>query len=236
MPDVKPRVHHKQYTYEYQQPAEYAFCQDSVLAPLAIANDLEAYWQATGAADFSNYRALDVCAGCGVMGLELTHALPQLEQFDFLEIQSAFREPFAANAQMVQASRSAAFVSRWLEQSYASLQSGELRNRYDLIVCNPPYFDLGEGTLPPNPVKQRARFFVDDTFESLLKSLRAALKPEGRAYVLMKSGKKHGRDAFTLARSLLSDCEIQIVADIRGTGLVRIVAPALTSPSEHSQA
>lgn len=225
--------HQKGYTYDYSQPAEYAFCQDSVLAPLAIANDLETWVtgftsiglnRGEAPLDFANSRALDVCAGCGVMGFELAHALTQvktqIQNFDFLEIQAAFREHFFEN---LKRTKTEGRNFRWLQQPYSDLQNEPLRESYDLIVCNPPYFDLGEGTLPPNEVKQRARFFVDDTLESLLISIRSALKPNGRAYVLMKSGKKHGRDAFTLARTLLSDCEIAKIADIRGTDLVRIV-------------
>jgi tRNA1(Val) A37 N6-methylase TrmN6 len=91
-----------------------------------------------------------------------------------------------------------------------------------LIIANPPYFFERESSLSGVDLNDRARFFLDADLMTLLRGIRNALSVGGRAYVLMKSGKEHGRDAFTSARIELFDCSFERLADIRGTDLVRI--------------
>lgn len=175
---------------------------------------------ATGA----NLRALDVCAGCGVMGFELLEALKtklfqtkRFARFDFLELQPDFATHFEANRKITATSN-----AHFIADSYCVLQTDTYSQMYDLIIANPPYFQKGEGTLSANDINNRARFFLDDNANILLKGIRNALKVGARAYVLMKSGKKHGRDAFTSARVELFDCLVERFADVRGTDLIRI--------------
>jgi tRNA1(Val) A37 N6-methylase TrmN6 len=208
----------KAYSFEYSQPDDYHFCQDSILAPRLVVQDLSNFEIKS-----DSIRALDLCAGCGVMGFELLHNLRTLDpamaekiDFDFLDVQSAFASHIQRNLEIT-GSR-----GQWLNENYASLCRFEFANRYDLIISNPPYFLKGEGSLSPNDLNNRARFFIDSDFQTLLQGVRNALKPQGRAYLLMKSGKEHGRDAFTSARIELFDCRVERLADVRGTDLVRI--------------
>ena len=246
------------FTQAYNQPHDYRFCQDSVLAPKLIAQDLinTRYLERGSSGEASSrlgssvtMRALDVCAGCGVMGLELLHALGEkaksLAEIDFLEIQARFEPYFRENTIGYERTQSPAVETEtatpnaerpsprlnWINDNYSRLSAPEFAGRYDLIIANPPYFEKSEGTLSENEMNNRARFFLDGSFDQLLKAVRNSLKPNGRAYVLMKSGKKHGRDAFTSARIELFDCEVVRLADVRGTDLVRITAPLGTSKS-----
>ena len=209
----------KRYTLAYSQPEAYHFCQDSVLAPLVIANDLR------DVAPFHDLRCLDMGAGCGVMGLELAFAMPNLRHFDFLEIQPEFREHFERNLKLTDHS---ATDFRFREGSWENLT-----DQYDLVVSNPPYFMKDEGTLGANPLSNRCRFFLDSTFEVYARSIVRALNPDGRGYLLLKNGRSHGRDPFTLLRTIAWDCEVNIIADIRGTDLVRIIKPK--TPGSKSQ-
>jgi tRNA1(Val) A37 N6-methylase TrmN6 len=194
-------------SFEYSQPDAYHFCQDSILAPREIARDLR---------DADVERALDVCAGCGVMGFELMHALGRSLPFDFLDVQDDFEPHFRRNLEIT------GFKGTWISANYSVLSSPEWSERYDLIVANPPYFFEQEGSLSASPLNNRARFFLDADLKTLLRGVRNTLRPKGRAYLLMKSGKQHGRDAFTSARIELFDCHLERLADIRGTDLVRI--------------
>jgi tRNA1Val (adenine37-N6)-methyltransferase len=206
------------FTYEYSQPSEYHFCQDSVLAPKLIAEDLPAQL----AADF---KVLDVCAGCGVFGFELQFHRPEIAQIDFLEIQSVFREHFDRNAEIVRDCRSkndnrnpASF--RFLDGCYTSLKN--TAEKYDLVIGNPPYFQIEDGSPTADPVKTRARFFQDASFDDLINGVLNTLKPNGHAYLLVKSGEKHARDPMTTIRSLAWNRDVTIVGDVRGTNLIRI--------------
>lgn len=204
----------KRFTQEYSQPEDYRFCQDSVLAPLLVARDL---------ASTPIDRALDVGAGCGVMGLELAHAKPDIERFDFLEIQPVFRSHFEINR--AKAGHSPERY-RWIQSSWRVLELEPFRGLYDLVISNPPYFHAGDGRLGESDVSNRARFFLDDTFEGYAQVLRATLKPGGRAYTLVKTGERHGRETMTLLKTLVWDCEVERIADVRGTDLVKITAPS----------
>ena len=196
------------FTFEYSQPDEYRFCQDSVIAPRLIAGDLHGV---------NVEHALDLCAGCGVMGFELQHTLDMaIADFDFLDVQDEFMPHFIRNLEITKLN------GRWISANYSILETDEFRERYDLIVSNPPYFLAGEGSLSPSDLNNRARFFLDADLRSLLRGVRHALRPNGRAYLLMKSGKEHGRDAFTSARIGLFDCSVECIADVRGTDLVKI--------------
>ena len=214
------------FTYSYSQPEAYQFCQDSVLAPLAIADDL--LQMPLTAAKSSSLAAIDVCAGCGVMAFELLHALGNanrrdtIASFDFLEIQTEFEPHFRENLGRTQNST---LPVRWINSNYSILESNEFSENYDLIIANPPYFRKDEGSLSDNQINNRARFFLDSSLETLLRGFRNSLKPAGRAYFLMKSGKEHGRDAFTSARVELFDCHFERLTNVRGTDLIKMERP-----------
>jgi tRNA1Val (adenine37-N6)-methyltransferase len=212
MPEENPH-----FTSNYSQPAGYHFCQDSVLAPRLIADDLRLSGLPLEAV------ALDVCSGCGVMGFELLHALGrhcEIVQFDFLEIQNEFEPHFRANAA---ATKNEDLRTNWIHANYSTLLDSDQADHYDLIIANPPYFVAGEGSKSPSELNTRARFFLNGDLKELLRGIRNALKPGARAYILMKSGKEHGRDAFTSARVDLFDCRVERLADVRGTDLVRFI-------------
>ncbi len=215
-------AHSSAFTQSYSQPESYHFCQDSVIAPRLIADDL-----ASSLNGSRGLRALDLCAGCGVMGLELLHALGDLSRaiatFDFLEIQREFEPHFHANAQCTtDRNPKSEITKRWINQDYNRLSRVEFAESYDLIIANPPYFSKGEGTLGPSDLSNRARFFLDSDLQTLFRAVRNALAPKGLAYLLVKSGKEHGRDAFTSARLEFFNFRVERLADVRGTDLLKI--------------
>ena len=204
-----------QFTLNYSQPDDYHFCQDSVLFSKFVAASLR------GVEIGPEFQALDVCAGCGVLGLELAHYLPQIENFDFLEIQSVFRPYFFEN--LVRARRSPEKY-RFIEANYADrLVASTSIGGYDLIIANPPYFEAAEGRLSPSQVKNRCRFFLDSDLKTLVRGVARALKPGGQAFLLMKSGEKHGRKLRRdLQLWLAGSATAEIIANIRGTQVVLI--------------
>ncbi|MGL6035003.1 MAG: hypothetical protein ACRC0N_08060, partial [Acinetobacter johnsonii] len=54
------------YTYNYKQPDEYRFSLDSIHLARFVASQLASH------SELGSLRVLDLCAGCGVIGIELS--------------------------------------------------------------------------------------------------------------------------------------------------------------------
>ncbi len=204
------------YSYDYSQPDDYRFSLDSVFLAQKVANEIKTKL----AHSLESFRVLDLCAGCGVIGLELNFHLPEITHIDFLEIQACYLEHFEKNK------RQAAIHEnfKFLQMNYDELKSPQFENYYDIIVSNPPYFFLGEGLLSPNEFKNRCRFFIDSSFENLVASMLYALKPNGNAYVLMRPGLHHGRELLSELKKLTHVMAmVEVFDEIRGTLVVRLI-------------
>lgn len=200
-------------TFKYSQPSEYPFSLDSVFAPEAIANRL----------DKTPSRVLDLCAGCGVMGLELAHAWPDIPHIDFVEIQPEYREHFEFNAKALRELKSFSGALNFHLMNYEQLIGHQDLHNYDLILSNPPYFLPMQGRLSPSSLKNRSRFFIDSTFEKLLDSLYFSLAPRGQAWILVRPLQDHGINLKRVIEVEWSDrFKITDQIDIRGTELLGI--------------
>ncbi len=156
------------FTYSYSQPPEYRFCLDSIIFARFVADRVQLT---------SDSRVLDLCAGCGVIGFEIAHYLTQITDMDFIEIQPTFVPHFEANCQLTRKN------FRLLQMNYRELLTSRFENHYDLIVAQSPYFLPQQGKHSPVEVNQRARFFMDSDYETLLRSVKHSLHPDGEAYL-----------------------------------------------------
>lgn len=84
-----------QFTYNYQQPDEYHFSLDSIYLARFVATQLKSH------TDLDSLRILDLCAGCGVIGIELSWHLRAIRQIDFIEIQDIYTDYFYQNVAIV---------------------------------------------------------------------------------------------------------------------------------------
>ncbi len=207
--EILERPGDHQFTYEYSQPAEYRFCQDSVIFPKLVSQIAEVS---------SETRVLDLCAGCGVIGFELNFYLPELVFVDAVEVQECFRPHFEENCRITKR------AYNFLRMNYADMLTPEFENRYDLIVANPPYFYEGEGKPSPFEVKNRARFFVDSDFAVLIRAIVHSLKPGAEAFILAKAGNIHGRNSMSeILKITAARAVVNVVANIRGTNVIHLV-------------
>lgn len=202
------------YSYDYHQPEGYRFSLDSVFLSQRVAKFLETH------NNLSDLKVLDLCAGCGVVGLELQFHLPDIKKIDFLEIQEVYLPYFEKNsAQAISLNTDFNF----LNMNYADLLTKEFENNYDVVVSNPPYFFLGEGLLSPNEFKNRCRFFIDSNFQNLIESSLHVLKPDGRSFLLMRPGGHHGRNLIDEIKSLVQGrASVEIIDEVRGTDIVML--------------
>lgn len=198
------------YTFQYSQPEAYRFSHDSVFLARRVFEMVRAVIR-------PEWRVLDLCSGTGIVGLDfMFHCRSELgfvpHHCDFLELQSDYETHFAINLarfneQLGIKQESLTPQIRFLQQNY----NEKLSEKYELILCNPPYFQMNEGKLSPNLFKNRCRFFMDATVDELLQTIACALAPQGQAFVL--SRKPHH---FVHPR-LLQDS----AGEIRGTPLLR---------------
>lgn len=83
------------FTYNYKQPNEYRFSLDSIQLAKFVAT------QIASNADLGSMRILDLCAGCGVIGMELSWHLNAVRQIDFIEVQDVYTDYFYQNIAIV---------------------------------------------------------------------------------------------------------------------------------------
>lgn len=201
-------------TSEYFQPDEYHYSLDSVLLAHKVALFYEAHPQ------IDQLKILDLCAGCGVVGLEFYCHLKKTAHIDFVEIQETYKPFFEKNLQLINPD---ATDFNFLLMNYNQMQISSFENKYDLIISNPPYFFKGEGILSPSEFKNRCRFFMDSNLEELINAILFSLVPNGHAYLLARPGIHHGRDLEADIKKLVGlKGETKVVDDVRGTHVLQI--------------
>jgi tRNA1Val (adenine37-N6)-methyltransferase len=209
------------FTYHYAQPEAYRFSLDSIHFAEFLAEHLKSR------NDLESLRVLDLCAGCGVIGIELSWYLRRLTQIDFVEVQDIYTSYFYQNVATVNRPE---LQLRWHHFNYDTLLQKEWANKFDLIVSNPPYFQPNQGMLSPSEFKNRCRFFLDSTFTHFILAILNSLAPDGEAYFLLRSLKQHGEDVFFKIQQLIDGHGIsaEIITQIRGTDVVFLKKKMLT--------
>ncbi|RUR07612.1 methyltransferase [Legionella sp. km772] len=203
------------FTYNYKQPDEYHFCLESIYLADFVASQIKSH------SDLGSLRVLDLCAGCGVIGIELSWRLRALRQIDFVEIQSIYTDYFFQNLAEVNRPE---LELRWHVLNYDALHAKNWQGRFDLIVSNPPYFQPGHGILSPSNFKNRCRFYLDSSFENYIAALANSLANKGKAYFLLRSLKQHGYDLFSDVQKQLAGTQLTATkaTTIRSTDVILI--------------
>lgn len=201
------------FTYHYAQPDFYHFSLDSIHLAQYVSKRI------AHRPNLDTLRVLDLCAGCGVIGLELSWHAPLLRCIDFIEIQDQFTPYFQQNVLIVNRKE---LRLNWFTLNYDVLQQQEWQHKYDLIISNPPYFHPQHGLLSHSMKKNRCRFFLDSTFERYISAIVNALADSGEAYILLRPLQMHGIDAYSNLKTYLIDTAVSAtrLTSIRGTDVI----------------
>lgn len=201
------------FTYHYKQPDEYRFSLDSIHLAAFVAKQLQSHH------NLASMRTLDLCAGCGVIGLQMSWFLNELRHLDFVDVQDIYTPYFHQNVATVNRPE---LQCRWHLLNYDALLEKKWEAKYDLIVSNPPYFQPGHGVLSPSKFKNHCRFFLDSSFENYILALANTLAYQGKAYFLLRPLPQHGYDLLSDIHTLLRETTISIhkIASIRGSDVI----------------
>ena len=162
---------------------------------------------------------MDLCSGCGVIGLDLKFHEPRLRKMDFIEVQEIYLEYFKMNH--IRASCDDRFQMHLM--NYSELQTDPWKDQIDLIVSNPPYFRVGQGKLSPSDFKNRCRFYMDSDFQTLLRSAYFCLKNGGEAFFLVRGLHDHKIDVNAEISSVLPQGSFRWIEPIRGTEVLHVL-------------
>jgi len=170
---------------DYFQPDFYRFSQDSTQLAKIVAEEMgllqEGSW------------CMDVGAGCGIVGLEIIKNLDRKINFDFLEIQTEFKDFFYKNLTLLEGKKKFCNFHNIDFRKFPPLK------KYSLIVSNPPYFSPGKGRTSNDPRKNKCRFFMEGSYKELLNFFKLCLIPKGVGYILYR---ENGEKSFEIFQEL----------------------------------
>lgn len=204
------------YTFNYSQPEEYRLSHDSVFLSRRVFEKLQGV-------DLSQTKALDICAGAGVVGMDfLFHRRAEKQtvpmSFDFLEVQDIYIPHFNENKiRLGPIDTALNFELR----NYNDLQEASFHQKYDLILSAPPYFLPTDGKLSPSEFKNRCKFFIDSDLRNLILGICNCLKKSGVAYILLRDLPDHKIDVIREAEQFSQgSLQMTVLGDIRGTHFI----------------
>lgn len=144
-------------------------------------------------------KALDIGCGCGILSFMLKLARPDW-QISGIDIQKNLIQLAKENAQLCQ-----------LDAEFACEDLNSHREKYDLIICNPPFFPKNSGKMPQEIGKQIARFELKCTQQQVIAAVQNCLQPQGNGYIL-----------YPLARLQTAELQAKIVAKKGNVGVIAI--------------
>ncbi len=152
--------------WDYKQPSFYRFNEDSIHL---------AKWALSQVGDMKLEIIADLCAGCGVVGLEFIQEYCKPLHLTFCEYQDDFIPFLKENIAFIK--KGVEFQSEVRHGTYQSL--GAPTRPFDLILCNPPYFMNGSGRQALDIRRQKCREQIDFSWDSFFKKCVSSLTSKG---------------------------------------------------------
>lgn len=140
---------------DYSQPHFYRFNSDSIQLVKFVIQETKS---------LKINKVLDIFSGCGVLGLEYAQMKNTVELVDFVELQKEFMVHLQQNITFF-------FPQNKGDVFMHSVFDYELNKEYDLLLANPPYFDINEGRKAQDLNRRVARSFCFGSKDQFLEKL-----------------------------------------------------------------
>jgi tRNA1Val (adenine37-N6)-methyltransferase len=124
-------------------------------------------------------RIIDLGTGCGIIPLILAYRMSDIE-ITGVELQP----PLAALAKRNVALNGFSRRIQILEADLKDIRSPENHEAFDLVLSNPPYYEVGTGRMNPQPEKAGARHEVYTKLEDLILTASHLLPEKGRLVLI----------------------------------------------------
>lgn len=134
-------------------------------------------------------RVVDLGAGSGVIGLSIATRTP-LDALSLVEIQPGLASLARRNARL-----NGVDVAQVVEADLRRLPDALACEDRDLVLSNPPWFELGRYRLNPHSEKAIARHEIECTLADVALAARRSMSPDGRVAVVLPVHRLS--DAFT---------------------------------------
>ncbi|NCA66964.1 MAG: methyltransferase domain-containing protein [Clostridia bacterium] len=152
-----------------QSKALYCFTSDAVI----LANIVKAN---------SKAKVADLCSGSGVIAL-LIAAKTNAEKVVGIELQPRLADLAQRSISLNNLSEKVEIKNADIKDSVALLGHGS----QDIVVCNPPYYRMGEGEMSDNPEIALCRHEVAITLEQIVNIAAKLVKFGGKFYIVYRA-------------------------------------------------
>lgn len=177
---------------DYSQPEFYRFNQDSLQLVKWIIQQVSAAES-----------ILDLGAGSGIIGMELARTLkPKL--LTLVEVQPEYEVHLKKNVESFVPSETKTNI---VLESFSQFSTNE---KFDLIVCNPPYYLPGRGEVSSDPKRAIARSFVVDGWDVLLGKVSEVMSEKGKCFFVLKRDEWLERQVVEKALA----CNLVVISDL----------------------
>lgn len=142
-------------------------------------------------ANFVQYTSGMVCAadlgsGSGILSFLIKYRNNDLQVTGF-EIQKDFYELSNRNIELNEKFSEGIFFEN---MDIREIPSRILPESYDLVVSNPPYFQVGNGRLPANPARAQARHELNGTVFNFIESASYMLPYGGKLCIIIPTSRE----------------------------------------------
>ncbi len=129
----------------------------------------------------SSDKVLDMCAGCGVVGL-YAYSINKCDKIYFNDIQPQMCKLLDKNIKLNNLQDSAKVICKDL----AELSIDDFEKALDVIMCNPPYFKLN-GKITPREDIAICKHEIATNLQTIISKAGKLIKPKGRFYLVIPS-------------------------------------------------